>query len=91
MMPEKRPPKKLEFSKIIVIIFTIIEIAITIFSCVVIWETKNTDALAYLIPSVSVVGSTGVAFYFNKAKLENKIKLMKANGVEMTDSSFNET
>lgn len=84
-----RKKKRMEFSKIIIFIAGIVELAIILFSCFMVWRTGDTSILGYLIPSVSVVSSTGVAFYFNKAKLENKIKLMKSLGVDMTENSFN--
>lgn len=81
--------KKFEFSKIIIFIAGIVELAIILFSCFMVWRTGDTSILGYLIPSVSIVSSTGVAFYFNKAKLENKIKLMNSLGIDMTENAFN--
>jgi len=45
---------------------------VIIYSMVLMWYTKDSSALAYLIPSVA--GELGVVtgFYYNKTKLENK-------------------
>lgn len=82
--------KKIEFSKKIMIVAGIVNVAIIIFSCVLMWRTGDLTPLAYLIPSVAAETATGTAFYYNKAKLENKIKLMKSYNVEMTDETFRE-
>jgi hypothetical protein len=51
------------------------------------WYTKDSSALAYLIPAVFGLTSVTVGFYYNKAKLENKIKLEKKYGKELVESS----
>lgn len=68
---------KTEFSKKIFNIIITLFIIVLFYSMALMWKTDNTDALAYLIPSVSGLSATCVAFYFNKAKMENKIKLSK--------------
>ena len=72
--------KKVEFSKLIFV--SVLTLAITVFSCRVIWLTMDTSALAYLIPAVFAEMATGTGFYYSKAKAENKIKLMAAHGVK---------
>ena len=42
------------------------------------------------VPSAAET-ATGTGFYYAKAKVENRIKLMKQNKVELTENSFNET
>ena len=74
--------KKVEFSKLVFLGVSIVTIAITVFSCRVIWLTMDTSALAYLIPAVFAEMATGTGFYYSKAKAENKIKLMAAHGVK---------
>ena len=69
--------KKREFSKVV---FAIVMFLFTItiaFSMYLMYITMNTDALAYLIPSVSGLAATSVGFYYNKAKAENRLKLAK--------------
>lgn len=82
--------KKVEFSKLIFLGVSIVTIAITVFSCRVIWLTMDTSALAYLIPAVFAEMASATGFYYTKAKAENKIKLMAASGVQPEPSNFND-
>ena len=72
---KKKPPK--EFSK-------------KIFTMVMIWRTLDLSPLAYLIPSVAAEVATGTGFYYSKAKVENRIKLMRQNKVTPNDTHFSE-
>ena len=80
--------KKVEFSKLIFLGVSIATIAITVFSCRMIWITMDTSVLAYLIPAVCAEMASATGFYYTKAKAENKIKLMALNGVKPEPSSF---
>ena len=82
--------KKVEFSKLVFMGVSIVTIAITVFSCRMIWLTMDTSALAYLIPAVFAEMASATGFYYTKAKAENKIKLMAASGVQPEPSNFNE-
>ena len=82
--------KKVEFSKLVFMGVSIVTIAITVFSCRVIWLTMDTSALAYLIPAVFAEMASATGFYYSKAKAENKIKLMAASGVQPEPSNFND-
>ena len=82
--------KKVEFSKLIFLGVSIVTIAITVFSCRMIWLTMDTSALAYLIPAVFAEMASATGFYYTKAKAENKIKLMAASGVQPEPSNFND-
>lgn len=82
--------KKVEFSKLIFVGVSVVTVAITVFSCRMIWITMDTSALAYLIPAVFAEMATGTGFYYSKAKAENKIKLMVANDVKPEAANFNE-
>lgn len=53
-----------------------------------VWKTDDLTPLAYLIPSTAAEVGTGTAFYYNKAKLENKIKLMSIYKVDLNPGSF---
>ena len=86
----EKAKKKIEFSKLIFIGVSIVTVAITVFSCVIIWTTKDTTALAYLIPAVFAEMASATAFYYTKSKAENKIKLMALYGVQPEASNFNE-
>ena len=80
--------KKFEFSKIICV--TVISVSVTMitFACYMIWKTEDLSPLETLIASIATIASTCVAFYFNKAKTENKLKLMKKYGVKPTEETF---
>lgn len=78
----------MEFSKKILIVAAIINILVIGFSCIMIVITRDLSPLCYLIPSVAGEVATGTGFYYAKAKAENKIKLMRKYGVEMTEDSF---
>lgn len=80
--------KKVEFSKLIFAGVSVFTIAITVFSCRMIWITMDTTALAYLIPAVFAEMASATGFYYTKAKTENKIKLMALNGVKPEASDF---
>lgn len=82
--------KKVEFSKLIFVGVSVLTLAITIYSCYIIWITMDTSALAYLIPAVFAEMASATGFYYTKAKAENKIKLMAQNGVQPEASDFSE-
>lgn len=82
--------KKFEFSKLIMIVAGAINVAVIVFACMAMWRTGDLTALCYLIPSVSAEVATATGFYYSKAKVENRIKLMAAHGVEMSEQSFSE-
>ena len=82
--------KRTEFSKLTFIGVSIVTMAITAFSCRMIWITMDTSVLAYLIPAVFAEMATGTGFYYSKAKAENKIKLMALNDIQPEASNFNE-
>lgn len=63
--------KKVEFSKLIFLGVSIATIAITVFSCRMIWITMDTSVLAYLIPAVFAEMASATGFYYTKAKAEN--------------------
>lgn len=85
---KKKPPK--EFSKKILIVAGIINMVVIGFTMVMIWRTLDLTPLAYLIPSVAAEVATGTGFYYSKAKVENRIKLMKQNKVTPNDTHFSE-
>lgn len=76
--------KRFEFSKIMLIYVTFFVTALTIFSCFIMWETKDTSALAYLIPAWFAEFGIATGFYYNKAKYENlkKMELTESEVVE---------
>lgn len=87
-MVKKKPPK--EFSKKILIVAGIINAVVIVFTMVMIWRTLDLSPLAYLIPSVAAEVATGTGFYYSKAKVENRIKLMRQNKVTPNETHFSE-
>lgn len=85
---KKKPPK--EFSKKILIVAGIINAVVIVFTMVMIWRTLDLSPLAYLTPSVAAEVATGTGFYYSKAKVENRIKLMRQNKVTPNETHFSE-
>ena len=85
-----RRKRKLEFSKKILLFAAIVNIVVIVFTLVMIWRTCDLSPLAYLIPAVAAGTATGTGFYYAKAKVENRIKLMKQNNVEVSQHTFND-
>lgn len=85
---KKKPPK--EFSKKILIVAGIINAVVIVFTMVMIWRTLDLSPLAYLIPLVAAEVATGTGFYYSKAKVENRIKLMRQNKVTPNETHFSE-
>ena len=80
--------RKREFSKVILIYAAVIN-SIVIFSTVyMVFVTRDLSPLCYLIPAVAAEVATGTGFYYNKAKVENRIKLMSIYGVEPKNEDF---
>ena len=75
--------KKIEFSKLIMLVVGAVTVIVTAFTLSIVWETKDTSPLAYLIPAVFGELSVGTGFYYSKAKAENKIKLRKQHGSDV--------
>ena len=82
--------KHREFSKCILIVAGFLNIVVIAFTCVMVWRTCDLTPLAYLIPSTAAEVSVGTAFYYNKAKVENRIKLKAIYGVDLTPEDFGE-
>lgn len=91
-MNNRRKSRKtpIEFSKLILIVAAIVNVAVIIFTFIMVWRTCDLSPLTYLIPAVAAETATGTGFYYAKAKVENRIKLMKQYKVEPTTDSFNE-
>lgn len=85
---EQSSKKTVEFSKLIFIAVSVLTVAITVFSCCMIWRTMDTSALAYLIPAIFAEMAAATGFYYSKAKAENKIKLKAQYGIKPDASDF---
>ncbi len=86
-MNRRRKPK--EFSKKIFIGVAAVNIILIAFSLYMMYKTGDLSPLAYIIPAAAAKMATATGFYYSKAKAENKIKLMKSNGINPESESFN--
>lgn len=77
--------KKLEFSKIIFVYIAVMFTIVMVFTMVLMWYTKDTGAVAYLIPAVGGLMATTVGFYSWKAKAENLLKIKQENDITNVD------
>lgn len=84
---KKKTKKKLEFSKILLIIAFVFTVIITVFSMIMIVSTGDTTALEFLIVSAFAELATASGFYYSKAKAENRIKLRKMYGADIYNDS----
>lgn len=73
---------KKEFSKKIFITVMTLFIIVIFFAMALMWKTNNTDALSYLIPSISGICATCIGFYMWKSKAENILKISKEMGLD---------
>lgn len=90
-MSGKRSRKTpMEFSKKILVVAAFVNVAVILFTFIMVWRTCDLTPLAYLIPAVAAETATGTGFYYAKAKVENRIKLMKHYKVDPTIESFND-
>lgn len=80
----------MEFSKKILIFAAILNVLTIVFTFIMVWRTCDLTPLQYLIPAVAAETATGTGFYYAKAKVENRIKLMKQNKIEPTEQTFND-
>lgn len=85
---KKKAP--MEFSKKILIFAAALNVLTIAFTFIMVWRTCDLTPLQYLIPAVAAETATGTGFYYAKAKVENRIKLMKQNKVEPTEQTFND-
>lgn len=87
----RRKKTQLEFSKKILLFAAFLNVVTIVFTFIMIWRTCDMTPLTYLIPAVAAETATGTGFYYAKAKVENRIKLMKQNDIKPTENTFNET
>ena len=78
------------FSKLLLVFGVVLVVGVTVFTCAVVWKTENASPLEWLIGGA--FGAFGVAngFYFWKAKAENKVKILIANGIKPSGDDLKE-
>jgi hypothetical protein len=81
----------MEFSKKILIVAAVLNVLIIVFTFVMVWRTNDLTPLQYLIPAIAAETATGTGYYYSKAKVENRIKLMKRYNIDATERIFNDT
>lgn len=86
---KQKEKKPLEFSKKIFYMLTGMMAVICIFSMVLMWNTKDSSPLAYLIPGAFGAYSIGIGFYYDKAKKENLNKY--GIDIKLDDIPYQET
>lgn len=81
---KKKHKKKKEYSKVVVAIVLLFCTVVTVFAMTLMWITKDTSALAYLIPSVFAETGAVISFYLKKSEKENISKYgnQERNGVD---------
>ena len=82
--------RRFEFSKAIFVGVSAVTLAVTIYSCVLSWIIRDASVLCYLIPAVFGEMASATAFYYNKAKAENQIKLPALYGANSETHHSNE-
>lgn len=78
VMATKKTKKKLEFSKIMAVIAIVMWLIVNLFGLAMMAITFDLTPMGYIIGSVDAVVAVVMGFYFNKAKVENQIKLKQA-------------
>ena len=84
----------MEFSKIIFIINTLLVLCITVWGMWLFTVAVFNEIMVDFTPVVTLFGviyaeyGTCTAFYYNKAKAENKLKIKKSMGLKITKEDF---
>ena len=68
-----------EFSKKLLVICLLIYIIFFVFTCVIMWHLKNTDALSTFIEKTTDMLKFAVVGYLGKAGVENAFKIARSN------------
>lgn len=68
---KRRRKKKIETSKLLLIVSDVMTAVVLISTIVAVFTLKTTDPLIYLIPAVFGLSATSHGFYYWKAKAEN--------------------
>ena len=82
--------KKREFSKQIFIGVSVGTVLIAALSFILMFKFGDLSALGYLITAAFAELATATGFYYNKAKIENRIKLKQRYKQELTPDDFKE-
>jgi len=78
--------KKLEFSKVIFVCTAILFTLVVIGSFALMWHVGSTEALICLISTTGAMVTTGIAFYYTKAKAENLLRIRKEHNLTIQEA-----
>lgn len=81
--------KKREFSKLLLIFTSVLNVVLLVFCCIVTWRTGDLQILTVAIVGTAADQGMAIKYYYRKAEQENKIKLMKAYKIEPEREDFN--
>lgn len=84
-MRQRRKKKKIETSKILLIVSDVMAAAVLIGTVVAVFVLQDATPLAYLIPAVFGLAATSHGFYYWKAKAENLSKWGQGDKVTMKE------
>ena len=86
-MSGKRTSRKtpMEFSKKILVVAAFVNVAVIVFTFIMIWRTCDLSPLAYLIPAVAAETATGTGFYYAKAKVRQSNHSTNKEDITMVD------
>lgn len=83
----KDPTKQVEFSKVIMIFAMLNNTIVVIATLIFVLVTTNPSPLTILIPTVGAELASGSAFYYWKARTENKLKIALSNNVPVNETT----
>lgn len=78
----------MEFSKKILCVAALVNLVVIAFTLYYVNKSGDGSPLAYLIPAVAAETATGTGWYYAKARAENRIKLMKREGIKPKREDF---
>ena len=81
----KMKKKKIETSKLLLIISDLMALAVLVTSIIAIFVLENTEPLIYLIPAVFGLSATSHGFYYWKAKAENLNKWKQSYKIDESE------
>lgn len=80
--------RKREFSKVLFVFITALNVALVIFSCVVTWKTNDLTLLTVAIAGTAADQAFAIKYYYRKAEQENKIKLLRKYKINPERADF---
>lgn len=84
----KKKPRKCEFSKVLFVFITALNVALVLFSCVVTWKTNDLTLLTVAIAGTAADQAFAIKYYYRKAEQENKIKLLRKYKINPERADF---